>query len=92
MKNYIKKNKTITGSITLAIDKNEGNAIIWDGNHRLSCLFALDEKYCPKYGTVKYIFLTHGEKNYNNEIMVPKLPLTWPSYLCGCNLGLETNK
>ena len=93
MKKYIQKNKTITGSITLAIDKNEDNAIIWDGNHRLSCLFELDEKYCPKYVPVKFIFLTHGEKNYNNEIvMVPKVSLTWPSYLCGCNLGFETNK
>ena len=78
--------------ITLAVDKDKGTAVIWDGNHRLTCASNLRKCDYPDYVRIKIIFMSLDSiRNYKGEQpKLPNLPKSWPTWLCGCHLGFTT--
>ena len=70
----------------LSIDKNRGTAMIFDGNHRLTCAPNMDINLSPEYIKVDFVFHALGD----NQELLPLCPKDWPTFLCGCDLGFMT--
>ena len=91
MMKYIKSHQSFpqkTGeNIKLAIDKERGSAMIYDGNHRLTCASNMDISFSPQYVKVDFLF----QHLSGDKTLLPSCPKEWPTFLCGCDLGFTTN-
>ena len=95
LQKYIKENGNIPTEdpIVLAIDREDGTAMLWEGNHRLTCVSNLKEGDYPEFIRVKFFF-ANLEDEVNFQGKIPRLketPQSWPTWLCGCYLGFHTN-
>ena len=96
LKQFIKNSHIIPSAdpISLAVDRETGRAVIWDGNHRLSCVQNLKDGEYPEFVKVN-IFQRNldGESGCSGEKLhdVPFLRGEWPTFICGCHLGFDTS-
>ena len=86
MEKYTKKTKTIPiqDPIRMAVDIEDGSAIRWGGNHRITCANNMKLGQYPEFVRVKF-FSTNlkCELNYLGRLkFVPKELQTWT---CGCH-------
>ena len=94
MKKFIKDNNCVPSEssckVHLVIDRYSNRAVLWDGNHRISCIAAmkLNRLYIPVQFSRMNLENTIG---YDGDLKeVPKSPSVWPSFPCGCHFGLDT--
>ena len=95
-KTYLKemvKYIPIQDPIMMAVDLEDGSAILWEGNHRITCASNMKFGQYPEYVRVKF-FITNlqGEVNYLG--MRPRLkivPKELQMWTCDCHFGLKTN-
>ena len=96
MKKFIKDHHSMPtdAPITLAVDKVLGSALLWDGNHRITCVDKMKDGEFPEFVKVNFTFINLSDStNYlGNLPKVPSVPNQWPTMLCGCQLGFETSE
>ena len=75
MKKYIKKHHLIPSNapITLAVDKDLGSALLWEGNHRITCIHEMKDDEFPEFVKVQFVAINLSQStNYLGYL--PKLP------------------
>ena len=95
MEKYIKKTKTIPiqDPIRMAVDLEDGSAILCEGNHRITCVNNMKLGQYPEFVRVKFFSMNlEGEVNYlGMRSRLKMLPKELQAWTCGCHVGLKTN-
>ena len=80
-----------SSKVYLVADDETKQAVLWDGNHRFSCIAKMNEGY-PEYVPVRFSRMNlDGFEGIDGALYkVPKIPKTWPTYPCGCHFGFDT--
>ena len=95
MRNYIRLNGDVpmpySSKIILAVDGTTKQAVLWDGNHRISCIEKMKAGF-PVYVPVNFVRMNLDSVEGIDGALhkVPTMSKTWPSYPCGCHFGFNT--